>query len=103
MPLRRKFIKHDAEGEHIGAVIHSFTLELLRRHVGHRSYKQARNGQRCVDRRGLHGRSQNFSQTEIQNLDPAIVNNHHILGLQIAMNNSGLMRGTETFADADEY
>ena len=78
----RKLVDHQSEREEIAPAIQRLATQLLRRHVGGRPEARAVFGER---RRAGRVRRERAREAEIQNLDLAVRPPHHILRLQIAM------------------
>src|SRR5216684_3042189 len=106
---RSHLIKHDAEGEQVGAVIEFLAERLLRRHVRHSTQRGPRDGllqvvhsQRCggVVGRGALGGS-HFCQTEIQNLGVTASGYKDVGRFNVAVNDSLGVSGVESLGDFD--
>src|SRR5438874_1124969 len=95
----RHSLTHRAETEKIGAVVGVLSLHLLRRHVADRTHHHAglglRGQGRGVGRNRALGAGE-LGQTEVQNLHPTVARDKNILRLQIAVDDSLLMRRRQT-------
>lgn len=80
-------VEHDAEGVDVAAGVGDAPGHELGREVGDRA-EQGRPGRR-VGRRGA-------GQTEVADLDPAVVGEQDVLGLQVAVHDAGPVRRRET-------
>ena len=85
-------VEHGAERELIGAKIHDGAARLFRRHVGQRAH----HGARPRIARARHGfavrvAARQSCQAEVEYLGEAVVGDHHVLGLEIAMDDAGLV------------
>ena len=92
---RKHLVENRAETEKIGAMVGVLSLHLLRRHVADRSHHHAGLGSRGHGRgigRGLAIPEGQLGQAKIENLHPSVARDKNILRLQIAMNDSLLMR-----------
>ena len=93
----QQFIKNQAEAENIRTVIGFRAAHLLGRHVTHRAHYRTRLG---VNRESFgilgSGASKRFSQSEVDNLRPALAAQKNILRLQVAMDDPGFMSTGET-------
>ena len=96
---REHLVKNRAETEKIGAVVGVLSLHLLRRHVADRTHHHAGLGLRGQGRgvgRNCALRAGELGQTEVQNLHPTVARDKNILRLQIAVDDSLLMRRRQT-------
>ena len=94
----RHLVEHDAEREDVAAAIQRARLDLLGRHVGPGAEDRARL--RELQLRGILVRTAGLGtvttrQAEVQDLDPAIVGDHHVAGFQVAVGDLLLVRGAE--------
>ncbi len=101
---RRHLVENDAEGEDIRARIEGLPLRLLRRHVGDRSHNPPFLGSRL--RRKLahpadHRTRLQLRQAEVQNLEPSLVAQHEIVGLQVSMKNPLLVGGGDRIGEGN--
>ena len=73
-------------------MVHGRTGRLLGRHVMRRAEDDA-SGRDLRRRRELgaaaHGPRKRFGETEIQDLDDAIFGDHHVLGLEVTVDDAG--------------
>jgi hypothetical protein len=102
--LRHRLVQHAAEREHVGAVIDDRAGQLLRRDVADGADDRSRRrGERRRDRVvHLAGGRHRFRQSEVDELRVAVVGDHHVLRLQIAMHDPVLVRAGEAVGDADQ-
>ena len=81
------------------------TYQLLRRHVGHRSQDGPlfgpRPGGASLDPRIALAGLGELGETEIQQLDPALVPDHDVAGLEVAVDDSGGVRAGQRVGDLD--
>ena len=104
----RHFVHHHPEGEQVGAGIQILRSHLLGRHVRDRSQRTPWTCQ-AGDRR--HGRCgvisaatcTNLGQTEIENLRVAATGDEQIRRLDIAVDDSGVVRRLEGVGDLDGH
>ena len=90
-------VQDDAEAPDVGAVIDGLAAHLFRCHVSDRAKHDARL-RACYVRivgGGRVGRDCNLRQAEVEHLDEAVGPHHHILGLDVAMDQTGGVRGVE--------
>ena len=106
---RGQLVEHDAEREDVRARIGRPALGLLGRHVGHRTDDRARlrehvgrrHGRRVetvVERRARDVRG---GEAEVEYPQPAVVPEHDVVGLQIAVHDAPVVRGREGVRDRD--
>ena len=93
------FVEKDAEREQVGAPVDVAPTRLLRGHVVERAHDDAVSRLHEL-RRGVIARRKalpphELRQTEVQDLDIAIGANHHVLGLQVAMDDACVVRGRD--------
>ena len=76
-------------------MIDHFPGDLFGRHVGRRAHHHARFGLQAARLGRVAGlrRPRIFGQAEVENFHAAVIRDHHVGGLQVAMHNSLLMRG----------
>ena len=97
------FVKYQAEGVDIGALIHLFPLGLFRRHIGGRPKDHTRlgladrYGGRLVRRR--HGSSADLGQSEVEHLHQAIRTNLDVSRLEIPMDDAFFVRVIQRVRD----
>ena len=100
----QELVQNGAQSKQIRAMIDRQSTHLLGRHVADRAKYDTR-----LRRRGRrHHRARGFGpwlilrqlrQTEIEDLDPAILGHEHVLGFEIAMRDPLLMRRREAMRD----
>ena len=103
-------VEHRAEGELVGAVVHRTPARLLGRHVPDRAHDDARGGVgRPQDvgpgrhlRDVLAGRplvtaavAAQLGEAEVEDLHVAVARQHHVLGLEVAVDDAGGVRAGE--------
>ena len=84
-------------------MIDRFTSHLLGRHVADRSdddavHASGRHASDDVDAR-YRRLAHHARQTEVEDLDAVVVRDQQVLGLQIAMDDAFLVRGSESLRD----
>ncbi len=85
---RGHLVEQDPEREDVGAVVHRQALSLLRRHVGDRAHDTAVLGDRLRLLGGpvaLVAVVAQLGEAEVQHLQPPVRGQHHVLGLQVAV------------------
>jgi hypothetical protein len=85
-------VRDHAKGPHVRPSVDLRTLCLLRRHVGDRADDGA--GFRHLHH-GLRGVGNHLGEAEVENLYLAIARQHDVRGLQVAVDDAGMMRGGE--------
>ena len=86
-------VEQDAERVKIGARVHRFAAHLLRRHVGERSDQVvAALGGRDGLRRVVEDGSR---EPEVEDLGDAARRDHHVRGLEVAVDDAEVVRGIE--------
>ena len=87
-------VEHRAEREHVGAMIDREAAHLLRRHVAERAQDHAGAGRDAGAARHVAlRRVDRLGQTEVEDLDLVVARDHHVLGLEIAMDDAARVRG----------
>ncbi len=86
----KQFVEDRAQRKNVGTLVHFSSHGLLRRHVRRRAHHHAGLG---------HARVAQFGDAEIQNFDRALAGQHHVRGLQIAMDDPALVREPDGTAD----
>ena len=85
--------------EDIGPVVQRFALQLLGGHVGHGAHHDAVTGVKVGRHLGVQGllrlRRRDLGQAEIQDLDAAVRRDHHVAGLEIAVDDALVVGGGE--------
>ncbi len=82
-------VEQDAERENIGAVIDRAAARLLRRHVGDGAEDDIGIGSGDRDGVALAGeRRQQLREAEVDHLGVAVLGEHHVGGLEIAMHDA---------------
>src|SRR6266852_1900108 len=88
-----RLIEHAAKRENVGAIVDSFLLHLLRRHVPESAEKSTLAAERvrfCV--RGLNQVwFRELRQAEVDDFRIAICGHHDVVRLEVAMNQTGLV------------
>src|SRR5438067_10313595 len=98
---RYHFIKHHAETPNIGALINLRAARLFRRHVTNGSEYRTQTGvsechRSCPVRRSLgEGGFGKLCNAKVEHFHVSVRPDHDVLGLDIAMDNSRLMGGSE--------
>ena len=85
-------------------MIHRLTLDLLGRHVGNRAHDDPFLGHRFGRHQAgsfVEVRPTQLGQAEIQDLDPALLIDHHVGRLQITVNNTLVVRHSQGFGQSD--
>jgi hypothetical protein len=97
-PVSEHFIEHHAEAENIRAMIGRSPTHLFRRHIADSSHDGAgigfSNGLRGI--RVRWSLRLQFRESEVENLRTAVVRDHDVIGLEIAMDDAGGMRGGQS-------
>ena len=96
----RHLVQHHAERELIGPEVRFAAARLLWTHVRHRADDEA--GCRLGVRGCSHQRFfivLGFRQPEVDDLHASIDGDHHVLGLQIAMHDAGVVRCGQALSD----
>src|SRR4051812_43786222 len=98
MPSRGELVEHCAEREDVGLRGDRLATGLLGGHVPDRPDDQTgfsgHSGWTGADRRLMH-----TSEAEVEQLDVAIRPNHHVIRLDVTMNDLCCMRDGERFRD----
>ena len=101
---RRHLVENDAKREHIGSGIERLAKGLLRRHVARGSHHRPRVRPMLGERRaigvGLNG-TQELGEAKVENFHMTIGREHHVLRLEIPMDDIGRVRLGETLPDLD--
>jgi hypothetical protein len=93
-PPSEHFVYHRAEGEEVGAGIDGLAVDLFGRHVARGADDDA--GHRRVGKAvGTGERRLQLRHAEVEDLDPAIRSDEGVLGLEIAVDDSAIVRGCE--------
>ena len=101
---RQHLVKNRAKREYVRSGIGRLALHLLGRHIAERSHDDAGLGS-CRRRRQVRLRTRaalglsQLCQTEVEDLDSPVFGDEEVLGLQIPMHDSLLVRGSEPVRD----
>ena len=97
---RGHFIQDGARGPQIGSGIGRLALQLFRRHVWERAgeFGRVAQGQRLGQIADLRSE---LSETEVENLQPAIGRDAQVARLQVAMHDAVLVRGCQALGQLD--
>ncbi len=93
-PPDQQFVQDAAERVEVGEGGDGFGPELLRGHVAGRADADARTGQPR-----LVGIVDDRAHAEVEDLEGAVTGQHHIGGLQVAVDDPGRVRGRESRGD----
>ena len=99
-----QFVEEASEGPDVRSRIHRFAARLLRAHVSRRADHVARHGSGGVDVLRL-SRSlvlvpiDRLRQTEVQDLHLAFRCDHHVRGLEVAVDDASCVSGCESLCD----
>ena len=100
---RRDLVEDRAERELVGTEIEWLSARLLRRHIAHRTHNGSRVG--LGPGQGRHGgqparfRLRELRQAEVEDLDESVPGDHHVLGLQVAVDDPRRVRLREPRGD----
>ena len=88
---RRQLVEHHTEREHVAGAGHRLATGLLRRHVARRAEHHAWIGGMGAGRGrpGDGGRRRQPGEPEIEDLHVAVLAQHDVLGLDVAMHDAG--------------
>ncbi len=108
-PSRDHLVKDDAEGEDVGARVDRLSLRLLGGHVGDGAEQAPRLGRRGLahHRRrigrgsGRDGGAAQLGQAEVQDLRAAVLADHDVVRLQVAVGHALPVRRGEPVGDGD--
>ena len=95
-------VENNPQAEEVGAMVRHLSANLLRRHVGNGPQDHARLRGRRQYRSSSFRRTcgNNLpSQAEIENLHPPVASDHHVLRLQVTMDEAGSVRGGEAIGN----
>jgi hypothetical protein len=98
MPAGDELVQQDAEREYVRFRSDPLATCLLRRHVANRAEHESRFGGGGRRSRGNRIRLQ-AGQAEIQQLHVTVVTHHHVVGLDVAMDDLRRMRDRQRFGD----
>ena len=92
-------VENRAKRKNVGARVGGFSAHLLGRHVAHRAQHSSRfggdlHGGRFVGQFGF--RTRELGQTEVEDLGLSVIGDEQVLRLQVAMNNTFLVRRRQT-------
>ncbi len=95
------FVQHATEREDVGASVDAIAADLLWRHVAERAEHDVRRRSRqrrtiAIEERHLDPTQ---GQTEVENLDRAVVGEKHVLRLEIAVDDAARVRRGEAVGD----
>ncbi len=99
---RRHLVEQDPEREDVRAVVDGQPLRLLRRHVGDRPDDASvlgdrlRLAQRAVAHDAVVAQ---LGEAEVEHLEPAVGREHHVLGLQVAVQDALAVRRGDGVAE----
>ena len=96
-PARDHLVENRSEGKLVRPEIERLAERLLRRHVADRpqhdaGLRRGRNRRRLRHLARLAGRRGQLGEAEVQDLDDVLPRHHHVLGLQVAVDDSRGMR-----------
>ena len=101
----QQLVEHHAEREDVAARVERLARGLLRRHVGDRADDHAgprvRADHARVSRRRRAGFEQ-LGQAEVGELGVAVLRDEDVVGLDVAVQDAGGVRGRQAVGDADE-
>ena len=104
-PACGHLVEDRAQGELVGTKVDGLTAGLLGRHVTDRPHHRSRDrpGGHCRRQDGtlLHRRLRQLRQPEVQDLGEAVLRDHHVLGLQVAVHDAGRVGFRKTLGDLD--
>ena len=109
---RRHFVEDDAEGEEVAASVEIFAADLFGRHVGDGAERAAWAGEMFFPRtlrcRGVGNGvaadgsgAGNFGEAEVENFRVAALGDEDVGGLDIAVNDAGVVSGVEGVGAVD--
>ena len=99
---REQLVQQNAEREQVAAAIGRLASNLLRRHIGGRAAHDALFTRRDRDHAGLVdrvGSRQACGEAEVHDLDVAVLGEHHVGRLQVAVDDAPLVRRFERLGD----
>ena len=97
-------VEEHAEREQIGAGVEIAAARLFGRHVVERAHDDAVLGLDELRRSSLEAaerRAHQLGEPEVQDLHVAVGADHHVLGLEVAMDDAGVVRGRDRLRDLD--
>ena len=94
-------VEHNAEGEDVGAVVEQAAGDLFRRHVGRSAHDRAFLGVAQCSARGVVGTclADILGEAEVEYFDAAFVGDHHVGGLEVAMDNALVVSSGERIGE----
>src|SRR5262245_58571595 len=99
-----KLVQHDAKREHVASRVNRLASRLLGRHVRDGADDDASHGARLgqgfADERG---RLVQLRQAEVRQLPVAALRDQDVLGLDVTMQDAGVVRGSRTISRANEH
>ena len=108
LPARQHLEEHHAEAEEVAARIDRLAAHLLGAHVAERPEDRPLSSVLVADGLGGHegvgapaGRLDLRSQAEVEDLEPTLLRDPEVVGLQVAMDDAPLVGGGETLGHLD--
>ena len=100
----RHLVEQDPEREDVGAVVERQALRLLRRHVGDRAHDAPVLGDGLRLLGGVVARIgvvAQLGEAEVEHLEPPVRREHHVLGLQVAVQDALAVRRAHGVGECD--
>ena len=102
----KHLVQDRSEGEDVAPPVRRLAFDLFGRHVAERAHHDARlgaggGGGQIRLRAGANVALRQFRQAEIQNLHPPLFRDEKILGLQVPMDDSLVVRRAQAVGDLD--
>ena len=102
---REHLEEHRPEGEDVRAVVHRLAPDLLGRHEAHRPQHHARfrgrGGVSLVSFLDDRRRTRQLGEAEVEDLDPAVVRDEDVVGLEVAVDDPLVVSGGEAVRDLE--